>query len=80
MGENENLKKGKREFTLRCLRLVKTLPNNFSSNSIQELLIRSSTSAAEDFRASQLAQSRITARKKSQMPLTFYLTLLLFFL
>lgn len=53
-----DLKQRTWEFALRCLKLAHSLPKHYLGNHIKGQLIRSSTSTASNYRASQLAQSK----------------------
>lgn len=53
-----DLKQRTWEFALRCLKLAQALPIHYLGNHIKGQLIRSSTSTAANYRASQLAQSK----------------------
>lgn len=74
MGKKDDMKKRTWEFALRCIKLCKALPNSFEGRHNGGQLLRSRTSVAANYRASQLAQShktlivkmRITARKNEK--------------
>lgn len=56
--KSEELKKRTKTFAHRCVKLSIVLPKTFLGNHIRGQLIRCSTSAAANYRASCIAQSR----------------------
>ena len=53
----EELKERFRQFSLRIIKMVDTMPNTISANAIAKQIIRSGTSPAANYRAACLAKS-----------------------
>ena len=53
----EELKERFRQFSLRIIKMVDTMPNSISGNAIARQIIRSGTSPAANYRAACLAKS-----------------------
>ena len=56
--DKERLKKRIEQFAHRCIKLSAALPRNYLGNHIRGQLIRCSTSAASNYRAACIAQSK----------------------
>ena len=54
-----DLRKRTEQFALDCIRLVEMIPKSFAGKHMGMQLLRSSTSVAANYRASQLAQSKL---------------------
>ena len=62
-----NLKNRTNIFAHRCVKFAVTLPNTFLGNHIKGQLIRASTSVAANYRASCVAQSKVSFIAKISM-------------
>ncbi len=60
MAKSGDLKDRAWKFALRCIKLCKSLPNTYEGRHFGGQLLRSSTSVAANYRASQLSQSKKT--------------------
>lgn len=60
MAKKGDMKDRTWEFALRCIKLCKALPDTYEGRHFGGQLLRSSTSVAANYRASQLAQSHKT--------------------
>ncbi|MAD52365.1 MAG: four helix bundle protein [Candidatus Marinimicrobia bacterium] len=58
--KKNDLKERTWNFAFRCIKLCKSLPNNYEGRHFGGQLLRSSTSVAANYRASQLSQSKKT--------------------
>jgi len=56
--KSEELRSRTKEFAHRCIKLAMALPDTYLGNHIRGQLIRCSTSAASNYRATCIAQSR----------------------
>lgn len=60
MSEKKDLKDRTWKFAIRCVKLCKSLPNTYEGRHFGGQLLRSSTSVAANYRATQLSQSKKT--------------------
>ncbi|MCH7612557.1 MAG: four helix bundle protein [Candidatus Marinimicrobia bacterium] len=60
MAKGGDMKDRTWKFALRCIKLCKSLPNTYEGRHFGGQLLRSSTSVAANYRASQLSQSKKT--------------------
>jgi len=66
---SEELKGRTKEFAHRCVKLALALPNTFLGNHIRGQLIRCGTSAAANYRAACIAQSKASFISKLSIAL-----------
>jgi len=67
--KSEELKQRTKTFAHRCVKLSITLPNTYLGNHIKGQLIRSSTSAASNYRSACIAQSKASFISKLSIAL-----------
>ena len=58
MPDNDELRKRTKDLALRILKVVEALPNNIAARTVAQQLLRSSTSAAANYRAACRGRSK----------------------